>query len=305
MSETSTPSRNEVRELPLLAQVAFSARCAERVLPLFDSGWPAAPDTYKLAVRLAMETAWRMAGKDQQRRFPRKGAAGHQTAFAAFCAARAAESASAAATAAASITPSAQAAACAAEAVSLAAEAGGNAITSTADPFYPPATLSVVAVAAHADTRGAHTTVGDPPTTPTFNSPRGIPAAEAAIRAVTAAESVGLLSRDRDHTLAVRMQRAMRSDFDILVKWSSKWIFGRSSLRREYFGPLWPDGPPNGWPATEQPRVSTGSQAISEAFFSFGPEVDAERVLGFLIHLTREVEERGWSVSFTPREAGE
>ena len=41
--EQRVPSEEEIGQLPRWAQVAFAARCARRVQPLFKAAWPDAP----------------------------------------------------------------------------------------------------------------------------------------------------------------------------------------------------------------------------------------------------------------------
>src|SRR5437868_5117560 len=44
--EPVLPTEEEIGELPRWAQIAFAARCARRVLPLFVRNWPDAPREY-------------------------------------------------------------------------------------------------------------------------------------------------------------------------------------------------------------------------------------------------------------------
>ena len=57
MIEAMIPTEEEIGELPLHAQVAFAARCARRVLPLFKYYWPEAPMEHIDAVEKAVEVA--------------------------------------------------------------------------------------------------------------------------------------------------------------------------------------------------------------------------------------------------------
>lgn len=61
MSEPQIPTKDEIAALPWWARVAFAARCARRVLPLFQAGWPSAPKKHVHAVTMAVETAERSA----------------------------------------------------------------------------------------------------------------------------------------------------------------------------------------------------------------------------------------------------
>jgi hypothetical protein len=52
--EFKLPSRDEIEELPRWAMVAFAARCARRVQPLFEARWPDAPSERVRAVDRAI-----------------------------------------------------------------------------------------------------------------------------------------------------------------------------------------------------------------------------------------------------------
>src|SRR5688572_9068688 len=52
--DTTLPTKEEIERLPRWARVAFAARCARRVLPLFRGFWPAAPAEYAAAVERAV-----------------------------------------------------------------------------------------------------------------------------------------------------------------------------------------------------------------------------------------------------------
>ena len=53
----SIPSEEEIATLPRWARVAFSARCARRVLPLFGYHWPEAPAHHQRAITRAVSVA--------------------------------------------------------------------------------------------------------------------------------------------------------------------------------------------------------------------------------------------------------
>jgi len=55
--EVKLPTEEEIAQLPRWARVAFAARCARRVLPLFQKYWPTAPEEHVRAVRSAVEFA--------------------------------------------------------------------------------------------------------------------------------------------------------------------------------------------------------------------------------------------------------
>ncbi|VTR90898.1 unnamed protein product [Gemmata massiliana] len=61
-AETSAqPTQEEIAKLPRWAQVAFAARCARRVLPLFSHRWPDAPENYATRLTWAVEVGERSA----------------------------------------------------------------------------------------------------------------------------------------------------------------------------------------------------------------------------------------------------
>lgn len=57
------PTKQEISELPCRAIVAFAARCARRVQPIFELTWPDAPKKYKEAVANAIQFAEAKASK--------------------------------------------------------------------------------------------------------------------------------------------------------------------------------------------------------------------------------------------------
>ena len=54
MAEVEVPTRDELAQLPRWAIVAFAARCARRVQPLFTQSWPDAPQHHVIAVENAI-----------------------------------------------------------------------------------------------------------------------------------------------------------------------------------------------------------------------------------------------------------
>jgi hypothetical protein len=178
------PTQEEIEKLPRFAAVAFAARCARRVQPLFIAGWPDAPRQHIDAVDRAITVAERSAA----------GAPGGAYAAAA-----------AAATAGAAAATAARAARAAMHAADAAVRA--------ADAVYDPA-LAVAVVAAAVDAV----------------------AARAARAAVTAARA------------------AIRQDFEQLLSAAERdeWTYD-TPVPPEFFGPLWPEGEPKGWPTTTGP----------------------------------------------------
>ena len=61
MIEATIPTQKEIAQLTRWAKVAFAARCARRVLPLFQDSWPTARKDYITAVTQAVEIAERSA----------------------------------------------------------------------------------------------------------------------------------------------------------------------------------------------------------------------------------------------------
>ncbi|MFC1636331.1 hypothetical protein ACFL5Z_15990 [Planctomycetota bacterium] len=55
MASIKLPTEKEIAKLPRLAIVAFAARCARRVQPLFASIWPEVPEKHKKAVTGAIK----------------------------------------------------------------------------------------------------------------------------------------------------------------------------------------------------------------------------------------------------------
>src|SRR5262249_36702309 len=60
-ARSTLPSEEEIAKLPRWAQVAFGARCARRVLPLFLQKWPDAPEEHIARLVWAVETGEKSA----------------------------------------------------------------------------------------------------------------------------------------------------------------------------------------------------------------------------------------------------
>jgi hypothetical protein len=56
------PTFNDIVELPYWARIAFAARCARRVQPIFSAAWPNAPQKWGTAVEQAISFAENAAG---------------------------------------------------------------------------------------------------------------------------------------------------------------------------------------------------------------------------------------------------
>jgi hypothetical protein len=110
MADATLPTREEIARLPRWARIAFAARCARRVFPLFSYQWKSAPKALSDAVSLALESAEATAA--------RKGANASRASAAANRATAAASSARSveAPLAAVAVADAASAAACAARA---------------------------------------------------------------------------------------------------------------------------------------------------------------------------------------------
>jgi hypothetical protein len=126
-------SEAEIRLLPRWARVAFAARCARRVLPLFAKAWPDVPFFFSEAVRIAVETAEQMAALGDQPYADAAIDAARAATAAIHAAARAAYAADAAAYAADAAAYAADAAARAADADARAADADAKAAARAAD----------------------------------------------------------------------------------------------------------------------------------------------------------------------------
>jgi len=63
LPEATLPTEVEIAKLPRWAQVAFAARCARRVLPLFSRNWPNAPKDYVTKLCYAVEVGERSAAR--------------------------------------------------------------------------------------------------------------------------------------------------------------------------------------------------------------------------------------------------
>jgi hypothetical protein len=231
--EPKIPTSEELFQLPRWACVAFAARCAKRVRPLFDLAWPDAGERYRRAVDWAISVAAGAAAS-----------AGHAThaAHAAEAAAHAAHAAAADAASAAPLAASAAAHAAdaadadadllAAHAAEAAADAATRAATAAATAFYAPVCLAI-----HRD----------------YNLLR-----QAASTALTIGGS----------------PLAIHQDYNLLRQAAPGRRY-QTHVPQEFFGPLWPDGEPPGWPA----QSGTSREGGGEAETAQGPRGDDELVL--------------------------
>ncbi|HVK17520.1 MAG TPA: hypothetical protein VM533_11280 [Fimbriiglobus sp.] len=183
---TSLPTQEEIAKLPRWARVAFAARCARRVMPLFMHFWPNAPEEHIKEVADDVEAAEQYARKAAP-------AIDFNDAVVAALAARMTKFPLAA----------------------VVARAAARAIQSAKDGHVDD-NAREAAEAADA-------------------------AAEAADAAAEAADAARILGGIRP---------IIRRDFDHLAR-LAQWQHWTDDtpVPPEVFGPLWPEGPPAGWPA--------------------------------------------------------
>ena len=169
------PTLEDIQKLPRWARVAFAARCARRVQPLFAARRPGATAKDIAAVDHAISRAEQSAG-------------------------------GAVSTADAYVT------------------AAGDA----AQAYAAAPEVDAAALVARAATRAAYSTAA-------YTS-----AAAAAYTAYTDAAEA---------TEAAEAAAAIRCDYDLLCALSQREAWDDDSpVPPALFGPLWPDGPPPGWP---------------------------------------------------------
>ncbi len=197
---TTLPAEEEIATLPRWGRVAFAARCARRVLPLFLHKWPDAPQSYVAQLTWAVEVSEKSAA--------RSGAgevwvppAGAITCLAYVCDA--------------GINADRNRA----RAVEVIV-ATGVAITKfkdRAENIFDPHLSAVVAVITHN---------------------------------ASVALANGMATSQETYGSAVMVADAViRRDFDHLVNLSDRgqWT-DETPVPLEVFGPLWPEGIPEGWP---------------------------------------------------------
>lgn len=206
MSELIVPTEKEIAQLPRWAQVAFAARCARRVLPLFKAGCPDASEKHVSAVERAVDIASQAASQAH---------VASQTA--AWDAAMVASQAQAIA------ASQAQAKAAAMVAV-LAATASASQAASQALP-------QAVARAA----------------------------SQAHVATLTAAASGSWI----------------REDFDLLAQTAraEQWT-DNTPVPPEFFGPLWPDGPPPGWPTEKDGAAKISELSVRPDTSRISPQIE-------------------------------
>lgn len=198
---TSLPTENEIEKLPRWARVAFAARCARRVLPLFGVAWPEAKQFHFGSVENDVEVSELAASLA---RAPARG--------------------------------------------------GDDDVAATALEAHIKKAAGAQAVA-RAARRAARAADCDPNIDVEYDLYNF--ATEGMEAAAEASDSV-----------SIDIRPAIRRDFDhlaALAQWQH-WT-DDTPVPQDVFGPLWPEGPPAGWPAnTEIPqRTDLALELVSAA----------------------------------------
>lgn len=200
--ESRIPSEKELTRLPLLAMVAFAARCARRVQPLFQDSWTGAPPNHDKAMESAISYAEGIAARKKILDI-----AAHTVAFTVLEAAEANASVNA-------------------PVVAKAVEAADHALRA----------------AGYVANRAAHDL-------DKVRSAVAWAAATAADIAAKAAE-VTIAARTTEAVAYAAAIHPIRRDYNFLLGAARKGNWGDSTpVPPEFFGPLWPEGEPKGWPS--------------------------------------------------------
>jgi hypothetical protein len=197
-------AKEEIAKLPRWAQVAFAARCARRVQPLFVASWPDAP-------------AENVHGLDKAIRLPEESAA--------------------------------RAVDLGASRAGYAVLAGSGAEGTAAGVTYVAAIAAGVAEGCEGEHReAAASIVGSTPGTTEDE------ASAAAQLAASLAAKVPPPQSAASRAAFVAVGGVIRGDFELLLELAKaeKWD-DATPVGPEVFGPMWPDGAPEGWP---QPQYS-------------------------------------------------
>ena len=257
-------TEGELRQLPRWALVAFAARCARRVQPVFATAWQDAPRAHVKAVDTAIALAESTASVGQA-----PGANATQVATAAHAAAQAAHAYTAAAAAAGAAAHAANTA----TAIPLAGDDMNEAVIAHMKRTYNMLIgeqtaervrieIGSVAPTGHEATmevRGRDMISGLPrKTVITSEEIRsalqdlGDAAASAAAAARLAGNAVANVA-----TSSAASDDAARADFDLLLGLSRDELWADDTpVDVSMLGPLWPKGLPSGWPEVPaEPRT--------------------------------------------------
>jgi hypothetical protein len=227
VDELTKPSEGELLALPRRARVAFAARCARRVEPIFTQRWPGAPRESVWAVQHAITQAERFANPDV--------GTGTFDATPAMVAASAAK-------ATADTNVAAQA-----------AQAADAAFTACATD-HGANHAAYAAYAAYAAAYAARAAADTSPSAAVYVTVNG--AFGAADEALTAAEYFDAYpdgAPDIPVDTDVAALAAMRYDYELLrVAANEEHWTDETPVPPEFFGPLWPFGQPDDWHVKEQ-----------------------------------------------------
>lgn len=212
MAKMSIPTKAEIAKLPVVARVAFAARCARRVQPSFTVAWTNAPEDHVRAIETAL------ARVEHYTRAPRSETIiAVWAARAAACAAKAASHAVIASRYATTFGTRVDFDDAAADAINA------NSYAARVSTYLDSANNDNIETAAarYADVADDDNAVDD------------------AFRAIAIATTIGVTA-------------AIRRDLDLLLHASKteNWT-DDTPVPPEFFGPMWPDGPPEGWPEEE------------------------------------------------------
>lgn len=209
MTHTDLPKSENIKTLPRWAMVAFAARCARRVQPLFRASWPTAPDKRVIALDKAVMLSERSAAyaDADEGAFAYAAVAGADVAFAGVVKAKVKVNAKAAAKAAA-----------------YAAYTAAKAAAYTADKAADKA-ADITDITAAA-------------------------AAKAAACAACATNATNATILRDFQLLKVAAQKENWDD--------------DTPVSPAFFGPMWPNGIPAGWPVDETKKDAEARELVIE-----------------------------------------
>ena len=217
--ERGLPTPDELAKLPRRAVVAFAARCARRAQPLFAAEW-AAPRDFLEAIDRAIGLAESFAAAAKPAYDAAKAAAN-----------AAADAADVAANVAANVVADA-----APKPAYFAAIAGANAAAAAAAAKFADVAANVANAAANVAYAAANAD------TVTDVASAAAHAAAVYANSAYAADTVDVATSGvlRDF---VRLRAAAQTE---------NWTNNDTPVPPEFFGPMWPDGEPEGWPKSTQ-----------------------------------------------------